>query len=172
MLCEFCKKNEATVHITKIINGVKQEFNLCEKCANENGEFNFVPKIDFFSSPFTFQNVLSGMMDYIANSNNTAQHNLDVTCSNCNLNFEEFKRTGLVGCSNCYKNFGSTLIPIIKRVQGNLEHTGKIPKRVGKNLIHKKKLIELKNELQKCIDNEEYEKAAKIRDEIKEINKE
>ncbi|WP_123054757.1 UvrB/UvrC motif-containing protein [Clostridium sp. JN-1] len=172
MLCESCKKNEATVHITKIINGVKKELNLCEKCANENGEFNFVPQIDFFSAPFTFQNVLSGMMDYIGNSNNTAQYNFNVTCSNCNLNFEEFKRTGLVGCSNCYKNFGSTLIPIIKRVQGNLEHTGKIPKRVGKNLIHKNKLLELKNELQKCIDNEEYEKAAKIRDEIKEINKE
>ncbi|AYD39224.1 excinuclease [Clostridium fermenticellae] len=171
MLCDFCKKNEATVHITRVINGVKQEFNLCEKCAHENTEFNFVPQVDFFSSPFTFQNVLSGMMDYISNSNNATQRNFNVTCSKCNLNFEEFKRTGLLGCSDCYKNFGSTLIPVIKRVQGNLEHTGKIPKRIGNNIICRKKIEQLKHELQKCIENEEYEEAAKIRDEIKEINK-
>lgn len=169
MLCDICKKNEATVHITKIINGMQQEFNICEKCAKEKGEFGFVGQMDF-SSPFTFQNILTGIMDYISNPNET-QYNFDYSCKNCGITFKEFKRKGLVGCSECYKNFTEALNPIIKRVQGNLEHTGKIPSKAGKDIINKRKLLELKKSLQEAIATEEYEKAAQIRDAIKEIQK-
>ncbi len=169
MLCEICKKNDATVHITKITNGMKQEFNICEKCAKEKGEFSFTSQMEL-SSPFTFQNILSGIMDYIS-SGNQSQYNFDFSCKNCGINFEEFKKKGLVGCSDCYKNFTTALIPIIKRVQGNLEHTGKIPGKAGKNIINKRKLLKLKEDLQEAIAIEEYERAAEIRDLIKELKK-
>lgn len=169
MLCDICKKNEATVHITKITNGTQQEFNICEKCAKEKGELNFVTQMDF-SSPFTFQNILTGIMDYISSPDQT-QYNFDYSCENCGITFEEFKKKGLVGCSDCYTNFISALSPIIKRVQGNLEHTGKIPGKAGKNIINKRKLLELKKSLQEAIVTEEYERAAQIRDTIKELQK-
>lgn len=169
MLCDICKKNEATVHITKITNGMQQEFNICEKCAKEKGEFNFPGQLDF-SSPFTFQNILTGIMDYIS-SPNESQYNFDCSCKNCGISFSDFKKRGLVGCSHCYSDFTSALIPVIKRVQGNLEHTGKIPKRAGKNIIGKKKLLKLKESLKEAISTEEYEKAAQIRDKIKELEK-
>ncbi len=169
MLCDVCKKNEATVHITKITNGTQEEFNICEKCAKEKGEFNFSGQLDF-SSPFTFQNILTGIMDYIGNSNQT-QLNFDCSCKNCGITFSDFKKRGLVGCSDCYKNFTATLVPVIKRVQGNLEHTGKIPKKAGKNIIGKRKLLKLKENLKEAIATEEYEKAAQIRDMIKELQK-
>ncbi|MCT8976541.1 UvrB/UvrC motif-containing protein [Clostridium sp. CX1] len=165
MLCEVCKKNDANVHITKIVNGTKHEFSLCEKCAKEKGEFNFSSQIDL-SSPFTFQNILSGIMDYIG-PNNQTENTFDISCSNCGNTYSEFKRTGLLGCSECYKSFASTLKPIIRRVQGNWEHTGKLPRKAGESIIKRKKLIELKENLQNAITNEEYEKAAQIRDEIR-----
>ncbi|MBP2033153.1 protein arginine kinase activator [Clostridium algifaecis] len=167
MLCDICKKNEATVHITKIVNGAKQDINLCEKCAMEHGELSFVPQIDFVS-PFSFQNILSGIMNYM-NNTSTTQDDFDITCKNCGTSYREFKKTGLVGCSECYDNFSSILQPIIKRVQANLEHTGKIPKRAGKNIIERRNLLKLKQDLQKAITLEEYEKAAEIRDKIKNL---
>jgi protein arginine kinase activator len=167
MLCDRCKKNEATVHITKIVNGIKQEINLCEKCAMENGELSFVPQINF-ASPFSFQNILSGIMDYMNAPNETAA-SFDITCKNCGTSYREFKKTGLVGCSECYKEFSKILKPVIKRVQANLEHTGKIPKRSGEKIINRRNLMKLKQDLQKAIALEEYEKAAQIRDKIKEL---
>jgi protein arginine kinase activator len=169
MLCEVCKKNEATVHITKIVNGMKYEFNACEKCAKEKGDFNFTGQVDF-PSPFTFQNILSGIIDYMGTTSQQ-QKSYVISCDNCGATYVEFKQRGLVGCSQCYENFKSTLTPIIKRVQGNVEHAGKIPRKTGKSIIEKKKLLELKDDLQKAIAAEEYEKAAEIRDMIKEIQK-
>ena len=163
MLCEICKKNEATVHITKILNGEKQEFNICEECAkNKQG-------LDV-TTPFSVQNVLNGIMDYISQTAGK-QNQVELKCENCGTTFSEFKKTGLLGCSECYKNFSSMLMPVIKRMQGNSQHIGKIPKKYGKDIAEKRKILKLKEELQNAINSEEYEKAAEIRDAIRKIQK-
>lgn len=173
MLCELCKINEASVHITKILNGNRQEFNICEKCAKEKGELSFY---NFMETPstFTFQNILSGMMDYMG-GNGESQKSSYTYCKNCGTTYSEFKQSGLTGCSECYKNLNKTMYPIIKRVQGNIEHTGKIPRKLGKHIVditERKKLSQLKENLQSAIAAEEYEKAAEIRDLIKKIQNE
>lgn len=163
MLCEICKNNEANIHVTKIINGVKQEMNMCEKCARENDEFN----IDM-TTPFTFQNILSGIVDYM-NQGNAKGNALEPVCNNCGTTYGEFKKTGLLGCSKCYETFNRNLLPIVKRVQLNVDHAGKIPKKMGKDMLKKRRLIQLKEELNKAIATEEYERAAVLRDEIKQL---
>lgn len=172
MLCDICGKSEANVHITRIVNGAKQELNVCDKCAKEMGDFNINNMgEDFdFSSPFSFQNILSGLMDYINHASNS-QISYDPVCKSCGMKFSEFRKSGLLGCSECYNNFSSTLMSVIKRVQSNTEHTGKIPQKLGKDIIEKRRIIELKEQLQKAIASEEYEKAAEIRDMIKGIQK-
>lgn len=170
MLCESCKKNEASVHVTKIVNGVKQEFDLCEKCARDFGELNFTGQIDL-PTPFTFQSILSGLMDYINLSSDKSQKAFDIICPKCGTTYSEFKKNGLVGCSECYNSFKSTLLPIIKRVQGNIEHNGKVPVKAGKDIIEKRRILKLKEELQEAVAKEEYERAAEIRDIIKGIQK-
>lgn len=167
MLCENCHKNEANVHFTQIINGKKQEMNLCESCANKLQGFSIGSDFGFGPS-FSFQNILSGLMDYMSPSIQINKA-FDISCKNCGTTFEDFKRTGLLGCSECYKTFRQSLNPVIKRVQGNVEHTGKIPKKMGKGIIEKKRLSKLKEDLQIAIANEEYEKAAEIRDMIKSL---
>lgn len=165
MLCENCQKNEATVHFTQIINGKKQELNICESCAKETQGFE-VPGDMGFGGPFSFQNILSGIMDYMSPAQQISKAQV-LTCKNCGTTYNEFKRSGLLGCSECYKSFSPTITPVIKRVQGNLEHVGKIPQKLGKDIMEKKRLSKLKEDLQKAIANEEYEKAAQIRDSIK-----
>jgi protein arginine kinase activator len=167
MLCDKCKKNEAVVHFKKIVNGEKQELNICESCAREveglnlNNDFSFGPS-------FSFQNILSGLMDYMS-PGAQPNKNHEIQCKNCGATYNDFKKYGLLGCSECYNSFGPTINPVIKRVQGNTEHTGKIPKKLGKEIIEKRRLGKLKEDLQKAIANEEYEKAAQIRDMIKSL---
>lgn len=170
MLCEVCKKNEATVFITKVLNGNKEQLNLCEHCAKEFDGFSVGEGMEIIS-PFSFQNIISGLLDYIGEVPKTTTAS-DVSCSNCGMTLRDFKEKGILGCSECYKSFSSTVNPVINRVQGKVEHVGKIPKKCGKEITIKKTLTNLKQELQKAIALEEYEKAAGIRDKIREIQKE
>lgn len=165
LLCEKCNKNQATVHFINIINGVKQEINICEKCAKENDGLNLMAYKNM-DSPINFQNLISGIMDYIGQTSNNKSYE-EERCKNCGMTYTEFKKKGLMGCSSCYKEFSATVIPLIKRVQGNVEHVGKVPNKAGKGLIDRKNLMKLKEELQRSILEEEYEKAAQIRDKIK-----
>ncbi len=167
MLCEVCGKNEATIHVTKIINGDKQELNICKACAEKMGDFNIGSDIEMIS-PFSFQNILSGLMDYV---NHSAQNKteVDLKCQNCGTTYREFKEKGMFGCSECYSSFNTTIMNVIKGVQGNTTHIGKLPKSSGEAIIKRKKMLGLKEELQKAIYLEEYERAAEIRDEIRDI---
>lgn len=169
MLCEKCNENPATYHIVKVINGNKTEINLCENCAKEHEGMSFGGEFDM-AAPFSFQNLLSGLMDYINQSSQSAPVT-DVSCNNCGLSYSEFKQKGLLGCSECYKTFGNMISPVVKRVQGNTEHIGKVPSKANKDMIEKKRILKLKEELQNAILAEEYEKAAIIRDEIKSLQK-
>jgi protein arginine kinase activator len=156
MICESCGKNEAHVHLTKIINGQKQELNICESCEEE---------LEGFQSPFSFQNILSGIMDYMSPGVQTVK-SYEATCKNCGATYNHFKRYGLLGCSECYMTFAPYINTVIKRVQGNTEHTGKIPQKLGKGVLEKRRLKKLKEDLQKAIASEEFENAAEIRDKI------
>jgi protein arginine kinase activator len=167
MLCDKCKTNPAAVRIVKIVNGVKQELNICESCAKSSQEFG-MPGDMKMQAPFTFQNVLSGLVDYINQSSNTPR-STEVVCSKCGMSYSEFKKMGLMGCGECYKNFSQFITPVIKRVQGNPEHIGKVPIKSGKEIMEKKQMEALREQLQKAIISEEYEKAAELRDKIREL---
>lgn len=169
MLCEMCKQNNASVHIVRVINGVKQTLNICESCAKQSQGFAFNGEAKL-ESPFTFQSMLSGLVDYINQSHHSIK-NTETICPSCGMTYGEFKQKGLMGCGTCYKQFNSIITPVIKRVQGSNEHVGKIPVKSGKEIMEKKRLLSLKEELQKAILEEEYEKAAQLRDMIREIQK-
>lgn len=164
MLCERCKKNEAKVHIIKIINGEKTETLLCEKCAKELTDIPFDASFST-DNKVSFQNILSGFFDALDKSNKNQK--IEVVCKNCGLTYSELKKDGKLGCSKCYESFNDLLKPRIKRIQGDIEHIGKIPKRESKEVIQRKRINKLKEELQQAIIKEEYEEAAVIRDKIK-----
>jgi len=164
VLCERCKKNEAKVHIIKIINGEKTETLLCEKCAKELTDISFDTHFST-DNKLSFQNILSGFFETLDRSNKNQK--IEVVCKSCGLTYSEFKKNGKLGCSNCYESFQDLLKSRIKRIQGDTEHIGKIPKRESKEVIQRKRINKLKEELQQAIIKEEYEEAAVIRDKIK-----
>lgn len=93
-------------------------------------------------------------------------------CPHCHRSYKEFVHIGKFGCADCYKTFGEQLDPILKRVHsGNTEHIGKIPKRIGGTIYLRKQISDLKDMLKLHIENEEFEKAAEVRDKVRSLEK-
>ncbi|HZK01454.1 MAG TPA: UvrB/UvrC motif-containing protein, partial [Anaerovoracaceae bacterium] len=90
-------------------------------------------------------------------------------CPQCGSTYNDFKRSGKLGCSVCYSTFNNMLAPLIKRIQGNNVHAGKIPKKSGSLIKLRKEIKSLKDQLQQLVETEEFEEAARVRDEIKEL---
>lgn len=163
MQCQICNVRTATVHFTQIINNEKVEMHLCHKCAKEKGMHTLGNPINinvFFSS-------LLGFNEEQSDTQQTSQKT--VSCQKCGMSFEEFQRTGKVGCNNCYEVFEESLNPLIKRIQGSVEHGGKIPYKLSETITISREISRLKDLLGKAISREEYEKAAEIRDKIKSL---
>jgi len=161
MLCQRCNSQEATVHLTKIVNGEKNELYLCEECARETGQIPFAG-----NDPFSFQNFLTGIL---GTSIGTYESYRNEICETCGLNYKDFTQKGLFGCADCYETFSSRLDPLLKRIHGMNSHNGKVPKRTGGNLRIKKEIEELRQELQQAVESENFERAAELRDKIREL---
>ncbi|MCR8846675.1 UvrB/UvrC motif-containing protein [Paenibacillus sp. SC116] len=173
MMCQQCGQKSATLHFTKIINGEKTEFHICESCAREKGEL-----IPGAPNGFSIHNLLSGLLDFdMTNGNSQLQSGLYgvkstqevMRCDHCGLTFSQFSKMGRFGCDACYNSFASRLDPLLKRVHGSIVHVGKIPKRNGIVMQRKRELIVLREKLQLSIQLEQFETAAQLRDEIRKI---
>jgi protein arginine kinase activator len=165
--CQECGKRPATLHFTKIVGGEKTELHICETCARDKGEL-----IPGTQSGFSIHNLLSGLMNFDAAGAGTELKQPVVRCDTCGMTYAQFSKIGRFGCSECYKHFSDRLDPLLKRVHGNTVHSGKVPKRAGGKVKVKREIDELKKHMQNRIEQEDFETAAKLRDRIKELEKE
>lgn len=161
MLCQNCQKRVANIQVTQIINNNKHVIYLCEQCAREEGKF-------ITGSPLSVNDFLSGMMGISVRPSVAEQQ---LVCDKCGMSYEEFKKIGKLGCENCYKVYGEKLTPILKRLHGNLQYHGKMPKKISENVKASEEIDALKEQLNSAISSEEYEKAAEIRDKIRALEK-
>jgi protein arginine kinase activator len=167
MLCQECEKRPSTLHFTKIINGEKTEFHICETCAREKGEM-----IPGTPNGFSIHNLISGLLDFDPiTSKGLSAKTPPLRCEQCGLTYAQFSKLGRFGCSSCYYHFAERLDPLIKRVHGNIGHVGKVPKRSGGLIKYKREIELLKKELLDRIENEEFEHAATVRDQIRDLEK-
>ncbi|HMM23151.1 MAG TPA: UvrB/UvrC motif-containing protein [Selenomonadales bacterium] len=165
MLCDDCKERPASVHITKINNNKKTEKHLCDICAQKSGELTFSTE-----AQHTVQDFLKSMFSYGFSSQPAPR--TEYTCPHCGMSYSDFSRGGKIGCSQCFAAFGERLKPLLRRIHGTSSHTGKVPKRNGGKLAMQRKLQQLRQELDRHVCHEEYEQAARVRDEIRLLEKE
>jgi protein arginine kinase activator len=175
MLCDRCKKKNAKILYTEIIDGVKKEQYLCEDCAA--GCTSFQMKKQLLDSELTLGDLLSTLLDNytLAEDKTVGQKASENICSSCGTTYEEFLQKGRFGCSECYQCFSKQLDKMLKEIHGADIHTGKRPKdflsadSIKKDLSETEKLsIKLKD----AIEKEEFEEAAKLRDMIRKLKKE
>lgn len=163
MLCEECGSHPACVHLLKILNGEKTEKNLCEKCASSAGEVCFSTGIHF-----SVNDLVKAMFSQELDTSSDVQ----VRCPNCGMAFEDFSSSGKIGCNVCYGVFFEQLEPILRRVHGTSCHTGKVPRKAGAAVKLRLQVKGLRQELDRSVQREDYENAAKLRDTIRLMEKE
>jgi protein arginine kinase activator len=166
MNCEQCKIRPATVHLTKIINNQKTSMNLCEKCAGTYHDFSA------FGGNFSIHKLLTGFLNQAEGDKMLGFTRPEAECRQCGLTLSQFSHFGKLGCSECYPTFKDNIRPLLRKIHGTNLHQGKVPKRTGQSFRVKREIEKLKNDLQLLIQHEEFEKAATVRDKIKELEKE
>lgn len=167
MICEECRQESATVHITKITNGRKTELHLCRRCAQAHDEldFSFEPKL-------SLPNLLGSLLGENMRGSREALRKAKVQCPSCGLTFAQFSQIGKMGCSECFRAFDEQLAPLLRRIHGSSRHTGKVPRRGQGAIRFVRELGQLREELKLRVKKEEFEKAASLRDQIRALEKE
>ena len=160
MICNLCGTQEATIHLTEIVNNQMVEIHLCEACAEEKGTD--------FKTHFNLGDLLAGMTE-ITKSLKTVDKQAIGRCPGCSMSYEDFAKTGRLGCPACYDSFLKLLLPLIKRVQRSTTHVGKKPSKVSKQIAANHDLRILQERLRKSVQSEEFEESARLRDEIRQL---
>lgn len=158
MLCDQCKKNIATTHIRSSVNGVVVEKNLCSSCAAQGGYSQF--------SQNGLVNMLAGLF---GDSYSIDSSKPNTRCHCCGASFSDIAQSGRMGCSNCYTVFSEQLFPSLQRLHGKTKHIGKIPLNAPSEIRIKSRLEQLKGDLKRAVSEENFEQAAKLRDEIRQL---
>lgn len=175
MLCQKCHKRTASIFISSIINGQETKTYLCNDCAKDYPLFNLSLDLD---EPFSIKDLMENFnIEEIKPKGDINKHislkedtlDDDIVCSNCHSTYNEYRQTGKLGCSNCYKDFYIKLKSILKNIYGYSEYIGKIPKSDNNHIYISKEIKILKEDLNRAVEKEEYEKAADIRDKIREL---
>ncbi len=177
MLCERCKKNEASVFYRESVNGKQKSLSLCSECADKarksgelddefmNGGFM---ETGFFEDPFFGTDKLFGsLFGTHALPGKTSEK--VKKCSLCGSTFNDLVNAGKAGCPECYKTFAEELNPTISRIHGTTSHVGGAPSTFKKSREQKEKIKSLEAELKAAVKDENYERAAEIRDELREL---
>lgn len=178
MLCQNCGENDANVRYTQIMNGVKKEMFLCNNCSKKLGIGNFD-----FNMPINLSSFLGEFLDEEVSLLPSFASPKKVVCEDCGMSYEEFIHTGKFGCEDCFEVFSDRIDSILRNIQGGNRHIGRsgrgkissTKEKIEKKEMPETKLAEnseievLNKKMKKAIEEENYENAAKIRDEIKKI---
>lgn len=154
MLCDRCKKNQATYHFTQVVNGQKTESHLCPDCVSAQA-----------SSGSEDENLFSGLLGQHPQSK-------PLRCSLCGQEYARFQKTGLLGCAQCYNDFREQLSPMLQRIHGNVKHQGHVPASASEALKARRRMDDLQQEMRAAVEAENFERAAELRDQLKEAKKE
>ena len=159
MLCCVCKEKPATVHLTEIKGDKIQKVDLCEGCAKAKGVND---------SNFALADLLLGLG--ASQEIDQSASGAELKCPNCGFTQADFKKSGRLGCPDCYKTFVEGLEGLLKSMHKGTRHVGKAPEALRRSRESADRLKALQKKLNKAIEEENFEQAAVVRDEIKKLS--
>ncbi len=160
MQCCVCKEKPATVHLTQIVGDKMQKLDMCDECAKAKG----------INDPASF--AMADLMLGLGASQELDQSaaGAELKCLRCGFSQADFKKSGRLGCPDCYKTFAEGLAGLLKTMHKGTRHIGKAPEALRASRENTDRLKLLQKKLAKAIDSEDYEAAAALRDEIKSVS--
>jgi protein arginine kinase activator len=160
MLCVVCKEREAKVHLTQIVGDKMQKVDLCEECAKNKGVND--------PQGFSLADLLMGLG--ASQEIEQAAGGVELRCPRCSFTQTDFKKAGRLGCPECYQTFSEPLEGLLKTMHKGTRHVGKVPEVLRQTRDFSERLKLLQKKLAKAIEEENFEQAAVLRDEIKQMN--
>lgn len=157
--CSVCSK-PAVYHVTVLKDGDVKELHFCEPHFHEYME---KPKQKSPEEAFVESLLPESEID------ERAAEDEQLICPNCGITYREFREKGRFGCPHDYEIFRQRLLPLLENIHGETTHRGKSPKRAPLDSGNQLKLIQLRNDLTQAIEQEKYEEAAQLRDEIHQL---
>jgi len=155
MLCCICKERKATVFLSQIVGDKLQKVDLCEECARNKG----------VSDPAGCS--LADLLMGLGASQEMETAGADLKCPRCGFTHAEFKKSGRLGCAECYSTFFEGLEGLLKTMHKGTRHVGKVPLALQQSRDQAERLKSLRKKLEKAVEDENFEQAALLRDEIK-----
>lgn len=158
MLCDQCHERDAVLNLTQIVENAVTQLHLCEKCAAERGIETTVSAPKHPLGDFLEEVQKQGLV-----------HPADAArCPYCGTSLKDFRASGRLGCAQCYGAFEQSLRDLLRRVHGSAQHVGRTYAVPNPDLLERDvSLGALRAQLQKAIESEEFETAARLRDEIR-----
>lgn len=165
MQCDYCD-SKASVFFTQIIDGQSKKSSLCEKCATEQGVtdpegflIGHIQPVKQVKKPTPSQEPVSDAT--------AANHPI---CPGCGFAFDDLKKTGRLGCSQCYQFFRNEIKHSLGGMHKGVCHHGRVPEGMLEAFEKRQQLEKLQIAMDEAISNEDYEKAAALRDEIRQFS--
>jgi protein arginine kinase activator len=162
MLCDVCRERDASVHLTQVVQGEVTQLHLCAKCAAERG-------IETTVMAPPQKHILGDFLQAVQQQTSSAQTEA-LQCAFCGMTMRDFRATGRLGCAHCYGTFERSLRELLRRVQGSAKHVGRRYEPPPPSVLEGTASVsELRERLRRAIENEEFELAAVLRDQIKSV---
>lgn len=165
------------LHVTDVKSDytVESSKDMCVECGMPyitNGETPSVPKETAKISPMEAEAM--SVFDLISSLLKEKMGPIDIKsnvkkCSGCGFTIQDISNTSRLGCPECYDCFKKELEPFIVGFHKANKHVGKIPQNKPVKIIPVKSIDDLKKDLMEAIKKEDYETAAKLRDEINKL---
>jgi protein arginine kinase activator len=168
MLCQICKKRPVAISYTQVINQKKTQLSICVKCAEEKGITNPLAGL-----PEVFGKIVANILgeQALEEIEERSERKGGRRCPGCNTSLDEFEKTGLLGCDQCYETFAKELAILLRRIHGSSKHIGSRP-RPRRVVSAERDLVKLRKELTEAIGKEKFERAAELRDLIRDAERE
>lgn len=166
MICERCKKNTAQVYYTENVNGKETKMALCHDCAHE---MKITGGLGLFGAGMFDSDLGTLIGSMLAPQKSVRQEADTKKCDLCGMSFADLMKEGKAGCPRCYDTFGDELERTVAGIHGGTRHTGKVPAKYQAKLDDANRIKALRQKIAEAVAAEDYESAARLRDEIRDI---
>ena len=166
MMCDECGLNPATIHIATIIGGNKKDENLCKDCWQKRN----AAMMGGLQMGELLAKLLGAKPEQNEQKTPEPEEALELYCDACGMSWNEFRKTGRVGCAHCYAVFGEHMEKTIAPEKGQARHTGKAPAHLAEEMTMQRQMEALKKQMEEAVQREDFELAATLRDSIRAIS--
>ena len=158
MLCEECHAKEAVYAVSVMVNGEITVRHLCPDCMERMN--NSLQSGDI-------KNLLSSLLSAITGTSVPDKAEPDLVCPRCQTTLSQFRKTGHLGCPTCYETFQEQIRPMLQQIHGHVQHAGRVPLVTREAQAKRLQQEKLTRELEQAVAQEDFETAARLRDQLR-----